>query len=189
MKRFTWNNSVLLLASFACVAFVARTPAAAQDKTAEIDEIFKWASPASPGGAVAVSLNGKLIVNRAYGLADLERRVPITPETIFDVASVTKQFVAAATLILVEEGRLSLAEDVRKYVPELPDTGHKITLDHLLTHTSGVREWTAILPLAAGDPDALTVVLRQRGLNFPPGEEWAYSNSNYVLLKEIERAE
>ena len=185
MKSNTRSSVVVLLATFVCAATVAHTPAVAQDKTAEVDEIFKWAGPSSPGGVVAVSLNGKLVVNRAYGLADVERKVPITPETVFDVASVTKQFVAAATLILVEERRLSLAEDVRKYVPELPDTGHKITLDHLLTHTSGVREWTSILPLASGDPDALTVVLRQRGLNFPPGEEWSYSNSNYVLLKEI----
>jgi CubicO group peptidase (beta-lactamase class C family) len=124
-------------------------------------------------------------VSRAYGLADLERDVPVAPDTIFDAASVTKQFVAAAILLLVEEGRLSLSEDIRRYVPELPDAGHKITLDHLMTHTSGIRDWTAILPLVAGDPDALTVVLRQRGLNFAPGEELSYSNSGYVLLKEI----
>ena len=98
---------------------------------------------------------------------------------------VRKQFVAAAVLLLVEEGQLSLTDDVRKYIPELPDYGHKITVDHLLTHTSGIRDWTGILPLAGGNADALTLILRQRGLNFAPGEEWAYSNSGYVLLKEI----
>ena len=118
-------------------------------------------------------------------LADLERDVPISPSTIFDAGSLTKQFVAAAVLLLVEDGKLSLTDDVRKHIPQLPDYGHKITIDHLLTHTSGIRDWTGILPLTAGKDDALTVILRQRGLNFAPGEEWLYSNSGYVLLKEI----
>lgn len=157
----------------------------AQDKTAEIDKIFSWAKPDAPGCAVAVSQNGKLVVSRAYGSADLERNVQLTPETIFDAGSVVKQFVAASVLILVEDGRLSLSEDIRKYIPELPDTGHKITLDHLMTHTSGVRDWTAIRQLSEGDPTAVTMALRQRGLTFAPGEEWGYSNTNYELLKEI----
>jgi CubicO group peptidase (beta-lactamase class C family) len=97
----------------------------------------------------------------------------------------TKPFVAAAVLLLVEDGKLSLTDDVRKDIPQLPDYGHKIMVDHLLTHTSGIRDWTGILPLTAGKDDALTVILRQRGLNFAPGEEWLYSNSGYVLLKEI----
>jgi CubicO group peptidase (beta-lactamase class C family) len=125
------------------------------------------------------------VVNRAYGLADLERKLPITPDTVFDAGSVVKQFVAAATLLLVEEKRLSLTEDVRKYIPELPDYGYRITLNHLLTHTSGVRDWTGLGPLTGRKVDALTLTLRQRALNFAPGEEWAYSNSGYVLLKEI----
>ena len=157
----------------------------AQDRTAEIDAIFGWATQATPGCAVAVSQHGELVVNRAYGLADLERLVPITPETVFDIGSVVKQFVAAAVLLLVEEGQVSLSEDVRTYIPELPDTGHRVTVDHLLTHTGGIRDWTGILPLAATPTDALTIALRQRGLNFAPGEEWSYSNSGYVLLKEI----
>jgi len=98
---------------------------------------------------------------------------------------VTKQFVAAAVLLLVEEGQISLFEDVRNYTPELPDTGYLVTVSHLLTHTSGIRDWTGILPLAAIPADALTLTLRKRGLNFAPGEEWSYSNSGYVLLKEI----
>ena len=174
-----------LLASFVVTALLVVTPAYAQDKTSEIDKIFSWATTATPGCAVAVSQNGKLVVNKAYGSADLERDVPITPNTIFDAASVTKQFAAAAVLLLVEEGKLSLTEDIRKYIPQLPDFGHKITLDHLMTHTSGIRDWTGILPLMAGNEDALAITLRQRGLNFAPGEEFSYSNSGYVLLKEI----
>ena len=96
-----------------------------------------------------------------------------------------KQFVAASVLLLVEDGKLSLTEDIRKYIPELPDTGHKITLDHLMTHTSGVRDWQALRSLFEGDPTAITMALRQRGLNFAPGDEWGYSNTNYELLKEI----
>jgi CubicO group peptidase (beta-lactamase class C family) len=88
-----------------------------------MDKIFSWATPAMPGCAVAVSQHGKVVVNRAYGLADLERDLPLTPSTIFDAGSLQKQFVAAAALLLIEEGRLSLSEDVRKYIPELPDTG------------------------------------------------------------------
>jgi CubicO group peptidase (beta-lactamase class C family) len=185
MKNTGKNSYFFLLASLAGAALLVVASAYAQDKTSEIDKIFSWATPSTPGCAVAVSQNGKLVVNRAYGSADLEREVPISPGTIFDAGSLTKQFVAAAVLLLVEDERLSLSDDVRKHIPELPDYGHKIAIDHLLTHTSGVRDWTGILPLAGGNADALTVILRQRGLNFAPGEEWLYSNSGYALLKEI----
>ena len=166
-------------------AMLIALPAEVQEKTVEVDKIFSWVSPAGPGCSIAVSHDGTRVVSRSYGLADLEREVPITADTVFDAASVVKQFVAAATLLLVEEGRLSLAEDIRKYLPELPDYGHRITLDHLMTHTSGIRDWTGLGPLTGRNIDALALTLRQRSLDFPPGEEWAYSNGGYVLLKEI----
>ena len=181
----TSKNSYLILLVLFVATLLVVTPAYAQDKTSEIDKIFSWATPSTPGCAVAVSQHGKLVANKAYGSADLERDVPITPNTVFDAASVTKQFVAASVLLLVEDGKLSLTEDIRKYVPQLPDYGHKITLDHLMTHTSGIRDWTGIFPLTAGNEDALALTLRQRELNFSPGEEFSYSNSGYVLLKEI----
>ncbi|HYO76190.1 MAG TPA: serine hydrolase domain-containing protein [Thermoanaerobaculia bacterium] len=172
-------------AAFAVATLLAGVPVHAEDKSADIDRMFSWANSATPGCSVAVAQHGKVIVNRAYGLADLERDVPLGAHSVFDAGSITKQFVAAAVLLLVDEGRLSLSEDVRKHVPELPDYGHKITIDHLLTHTSGIRDWTGIQPFSTGDPDALAITLRQRGLNFAPGEEWSYSNGGYVLLKEI----
>lgn len=185
MRSTAKPSCLFLVLSFVVTALLVGKAAQAQETTSEIDKIFSWATPATPGCSVAVSRHGQLIVNRAYGLADLERDVPITPDTIFDAASVVKQFVAAATLLLVEDGRLSLAEDVHKYIPELPDYGHGITLDHLMTHTSGIRDWTGLGPLTGRNIDALTLTLRQRGLDFAPGEEFSYSNSGYVLLKEI----
>ncbi|WP_169788212.1 serine hydrolase domain-containing protein [Rufibacter tibetensis] len=167
------------------ISLFGSTATLAQDKTGEIDKIFDWAKQETPGCVCAVSQNGKVVVNRAYGSADLEREVSLNPKTIFDIGSVRKQFISAAVLLLVEEKSLSLTEDIHKYFPELPGYGKKITIDHLLTHTSGLRDWTGMLPLANGKPDALTLILRQRGLNFAPGEEWSYSNSGYVLLTEI----
>lgn len=173
------------LVPFLITTSLVGTLAQAQDKTREVDEIFSWVTPNSPGCAVGVSQHGQVLVNRAYGMADLERGTPLTPETVFDIGSVTKQFVAASVLLLVNEGRISLSDDIRKYVPELPDYGHKVTIDHLLTHTSGIRDWVWLSQVTGGREDVLTLILRQRGLNFAPGEEWSYSNSGYELLREV----
>ncbi|MBA3639654.1 MAG: serine hydrolase [Acidobacteria bacterium] len=184
-SRATRRSTALSIGLAVALLLPSSTPAHEQEKTPEIDKVFSWVTPGMPGCAVAVSHKGKQVVSRAYGLADLERDIPITPNTVFDAASVVKQFVAAATLLLIEDGKLSLTEDIRTYIPELPDYGHKITLDHLMTHTSGIRDWTGLGPLTGRQADALSLTLRQRGLNFSPGEEWSYSNSGYVLLKEI----
>lgn len=171
--------------SFLIVLICLTAPVLTQEKSAEVDKIFSAFKPGEPGCSVAFSQNGKIVINQAYGAADLERGVAITPATVFDAGSVRKQFVAAAILLLVDEGKLSLSDDVRKYIPLLPDYGHKITIDHLLTHTSGIRDWQPLLNLAGGDPTAMSMILRQRELNFKPGDEWSYSNSGYVLLPEI----
>lgn len=170
---------------FLGIALLLGAPAHAQDAPDEIDELFSWVTPGMPGCAVAVSQYGEVVVNRAYGLANLETGEPIGSRTMFDIGSVQKQFSAAAALLLVEEGRLSLSADIREYLPELGDYGHRVTLDHLITHTSGIRDWLALMNFNRGDEDALTLILRQRGLNFAPGERWAYSNSNFELVKEI----
>ncbi|MEX0690211.1 MAG: serine hydrolase domain-containing protein [Gemmatimonadales bacterium] len=166
------------------LALLVATPARAQDATARLDDLFSWVRPGMPGCAIAVSHRGEVVVNRAYGLANLETAGPIGPRTVFDIGSVQKQFSAAAALLLVEEGRLSLTADIREYLPELPNYGHRITLDHLMTHTSGIRDWVALMNFDETE-DARTLIFRQRGLNFAPGEQWMYSNSNFELVKEI----
>jgi CubicO group peptidase (beta-lactamase class C family) len=160
-------------------------PSSAQDGTAAIDGIFSFATSTTPGCAVGVSQHGRVVVNRAYGLANVERRAPLIQSSRFDIGSTQKQFTAAAVLLLVEDGRLALTDDIRKHLPELPDYGHTVTVDNLLTHTGGIRDWTGMLPLAPEGTDVLTLIHRQRGLDFVPGEEWAYSTSGFELAKEI----
>lgn len=171
--------------SLAAAALTFSTAALAQDKTAQIDGIFSFATAETPGCAVGVSQNGTVVANRAYGLANVERRAPLTQSSLFDIGSTQKQFTAAAVLLLVEDGRLALSDDIRKYLPELPDYGPRVTIDHLLTHTAGIRDWTGLLPMAGEGTGVLQLVLRQRALNFTPGEEWSYSSSGFELAKEI----
>ena len=173
-------------ASFAAgAALLLATPVHAQDRISEVDSIFAFATTATPGCAVGVSQRGKVIVNKAYGLANVERRVPLAQASLFDIGSTQKQFTAAAMLLLVEDGRVSLSDDIRKHLPQLPDYGHKVTIDNLLTHTAGIRDWTGLLPMAPQGTDVLSLIMRQRGLNFVPGEQWSYSNSGFELAKEI----
>ena len=171
--------------SLAAAALTFSSSALAQDKTAQIDRIFSFATAETPGCAVGVSQNGTMVANRAYGLANVERRVPLSQSSLFDIGSTQKQFTAAAILLLAENGRLSLSDDIRKYLPELPDYGHTVTINHLLTHTGGIRDWTGLLPMADEGTSVLPLLLRQRGLNFAPGEEWSYSSGGFELAKEI----
>ena len=149
-------------------------------------------SEKSPGSAVLVVKDGSVILNKGYGLANLEHGIAITPTTVFDLASVSKQFTGFAISTLVENGQISLDDDVRTYIPELPDFGHTITIDHLIHHTSGIRDWTSILPLAGWSFDDVIsfdqikrMTFLQQELNFEPGSEYSYSNSGYNLLAEL----
>jgi CubicO group peptidase (beta-lactamase class C family) len=159
----------------------------------EVDEIFsEWDRPDSPGCALAVVKGGEVVYKRGYGMANLEYDVPITPRTIFHVASVSKQFTDFAIAILTDEGRLSLDDEVRAHVPELPDFGEPITIRHLIHHTSGIRDQWELL-VAAGwrmddvitTDDVLELVGRQRELNFRPGSEYLYCNTGYTLMAVI----
>ena len=170
---------------YTAVVLFTGAHAYAQDKNTEVDKIFNWTKPTEPGCVCAISQNGKIVANRAYGAADLERDAPINTNSIFDAGSVSKQFIAAAGLLLVQEGKIALTDDVRKYIPELPDYGSTITISHLMNHTSGLREWTGLLPFAGDKPHVYALILRQRNLNFKPGEQWSYSTSGFVLLKEV----
>ena len=158
-----------------------------------IDALFKaWDKPNSPGASVAVIQHGKLVFAKGYGIANLEYGIPIKPGTIFHVASVSKQFTAMAIVLLELDGKLSIDDDVHKYLPELPDYGSKITLRNLLQHTSGIRDQWQTLALAGWNIEdvitqdqALRLIFRQKELNFPPGSRYLYSNSGFTLLAEI----
>jgi CubicO group peptidase (beta-lactamase class C family) len=169
-------------------------PPAAEAVSAKVDEIFApFKSQEAPGCAVAVGEGDRTAVSRAYGMADLEHDVPNTPETIFEAGSVSKQFTAAAVLLLVQQGKLSLQDDVRKHLPELPEyppAGTKITIEHLLHHTSGLRDWGAVAEIA-GWPrgtrihthdHVLDIASRQKALNYEPGRYYSYTNTGYNLL-------
>ena len=158
--------------------------------TDQVDALFaRWDRPDSPGCALGVIQNGEFVYRRGYGMANLEHDVPISSTTVFRVGSLSKQFTAASVALLAERGQLSLDDDVRRYLPELPTYGRPITVRHLIHHTSGVRDYLELMSLAGmGDDDFYTdaqvieMIARQQGLNFAPGDEYLYSNSGYYLL-------
>jgi CubicO group peptidase (beta-lactamase class C family) len=165
-----------------------------ENVTARVDKVFaQWDKPDSPGCALAVIKDGNIIYKRGYGIANLDYDIPITPSTPFHVASVSKQFTATAIALLAREGKLSLDDDIRKYIPEVPDLGHKITIRHLVHHTSGLRDQWSLLVMAGWrlsndvvkDEDVLDLVSRQKALNFKPGDQHLYSNTGYTLMALI----
>jgi len=161
----------------------------------EVDELFKqWDKPDTPGCALAIIKDGKIIYKKGYGMADLEHNVPITPNTIFTPGSISKQFTAMCILLLVEQKKISLDDDIRKYLPKFPDYGHTITIRHLIHHTSGIRDYGALVRLKGMNTlemtnlpmhEALRIVFKQRELNFTPGEDILYCNSGYLMLSAI----
>ncbi|MEE9219170.1 MAG: serine hydrolase domain-containing protein, partial [Acidobacteriota bacterium] len=166
-------------------------------RNARVNAVFAdYDKPGSPGCALGVIQDGKLAYKRGYGMASLEHGAPITPDTIFRMGSVSKQFTAAAVALLAEEGKISLDDDVRKYLPELPAYERPITIRHLIHHTSGLRDYTSLTPMAGiGGTDHYTVaesldlIARQRATDFQAGEKYSYCNSGYFLLSQIvERA-
>ena len=158
-----------------------------------VDGVFaRFSKPDAPGCAVGVYQNGAITYAKGYGSANIEYGVPITPRTPFISGSVAKQFTAAAIALLVEQGRLSLDDDVRKYIPELPDYGARITVGHLVHHTSGLRDFWALVSAAGMRyddtytvDDVLRLAARQKNLNFTPGTEYNYSNTGYVAMGVI----
>lgn len=159
----------------------------------KVDKLFaEWAKPDSPGCALAVVQDGKVVYQKGYGVANVDYSTPIKPTTVFHVASVSKQFTTFCIELLADEGKLALKDDVRKYLPELHDFGKKITIAQLIHHTSGLRDQWDLLALAGWrfddlitEQDILDLIWRQRELNFEPGAEYSYCNTGYTLLAII----
>lgn len=158
-----------------------------------VDEVFvDVAKPGSPGCALGIFRGGAIIYSKGYGLANIEENVPISPQTVFDIGSSSKQFTASSILLLEKQGKLSVNDDIRKYIPEIPDYGQRVTILNLLNHTSGIRDYLTLFYLAGvnidgvtTDDDALAIITRQKSLNFAPGSEWLYSNTGFFLLSVI----
>jgi CubicO group peptidase (beta-lactamase class C family) len=179
----------ILAATLAAVPTVLLAQAATTKP--DVDTVFARYAKSTPGCAVGVERDGVPTLAKGYGMADLEHDVPITPDTIFEAGSVTKQFTAAAVLLLARDGKLSIDDPVRKYIPELPDyeKSGPLLIRHMLNHTSGLRDWGSVASIA-GWPrttrvhthaHVLEIVSHQQSLNFPPGSNWSYSNTGFNL--------
>jgi CubicO group peptidase (beta-lactamase class C family) len=192
--NFRWRTRHVVL-----LIVIAPTAARAQgsppaDSVAAVDRIFaSWNTRQTPGCAVGVARNGQTVLERAYGMASLEYDVPNTPATIFEAGSVSKQFTASAIVLLSQQGKLSLDDEVSKYIPELPEYETPVTIRHMLHHTSGLRDWGTVAA-AMGWPrttrahthaHVLDIVSRQESLNYNPGAEYLYSNTGYNLAAII----
>src|SRR5690348_1004351 len=184
-------SSAPALAAACMLAISAHASSALrQDLSLQVDQIFAaYNRPGSPGCSLGVIRNGTFLYRKSYGEASLELGVPLSPESVFYVGSISKQFTAAGVVLAAEQGFLSLDDDVRKYIPELPDYGRKITLRQMLNQTSGFRDLFLLIYFSGHDvadfnspAEILKLVVSQRGLNNVPGEEWVYSNTNYFLL-------
>jgi len=161
--------------------------------TDKVDELFaEWDKLDSPGCALGIIKNGKLIYKRGYGMANLEHKIPISSTTVFRIGSTSKQFTAMCIVLLAEQGKISLDDDIHKYLSEMPEYESPITIRHLIHHTSGIRDYLELMELAGmsdhdyyTDDEAVKMVARQKELNFKPGDEYLYSNSGYYLLSMI----
>jgi len=163
--------------------------AGAEVQPAQVDALFAaWNKPSSPGCAMGVMSEGKLVYAKGYGLADVEHGTPLSPDTVFDIASMTKQFTGATIGLLTLDHKVALTDDIRARFPEL-QIAAPLTIDNLLHHTSGLRDYAELNQLRGMEPTdneaVLTLLARQKSLNFAPGSESAYSNSNYVALAEL----
>jgi CubicO group peptidase (beta-lactamase class C family) len=175
------------------VFFILVSLLPADTLTDRVDKLFaSWDKPDSPGCALGVIQDGQFLYERGYGMANLEYDLPITSESVFRIGSTSKQFTAMCLLLLEEEGKLSLDDDIRKHLPEMPEYESPITIRHLLHHTSGIRDYLTLMSLAGErdddfyvDGEVVDLLARQKELNFKPGEEHLYSNSGYFLLSVI----
>jgi CubicO group peptidase (beta-lactamase class C family) len=186
-------RTLFLLVAFVCSAAAQPAPPLTAPKNApeQVSNIFAaFDHIDTPGCAVGVSIAGNEVLHAAYGMADLEHRIALAPDSVFEAGSVSKQFTAAAVLLLAEQGKLSLSDPISKYFPELPDYGTPITIDQLMHHTSGLRDWGSVEEIAGwprttreySNAWVLDIASHQKSLNYKPGDDWSYTNTGYNLL-------
>ncbi len=170
------------------------SPLAADEKTDQVDKLFApWDTTTTPGAALAVIQDGRIVYERGYGMARIEDNIVMTPRKIFDIGSVSKQFTAACLAILIRQGKVGMEDDIRKYLPEMPRYGQPLRVRHLVYHSSGIRDYNGLLTLAGFRAESdcptveesLEVICRQKALNYPAGEEFSYTNSGYFLIGQI----
>jgi CubicO group peptidase (beta-lactamase class C family) len=198
MKHLPNNPIALVIAAvlLTFLIFLAIAPPflSADATTDKVDKLFAaWDKTTTPGVALAVIKDGRIVYERGYGMAKLEDGIVNTPDKVFDIGSVSKQFTATCVAMLIREGKVGLEDDIRKYLPELPVYEKPVTVNHLLHHTSGLRDYNELLSLAGFRPEsdsptveeALEVIRRQKRLNYTPGEEYSYTNTGFFLLSQI----
>ena len=200
MKRDAAVRTIIIAGSVLVAWLLFSDSSSAQayprtELTIQVDELFaEWDGEISPGAVVGIFMDGRIIYSKGYGVANLDYDIPITPQSVLRIGSISKQFVAMCIAILAEQGKLSFDDDIRTYLPEMPDYGNQITIRHLLHHTSGIREYLALVNLI-GKPEGsvfgyttrelVELLSRQQKLNFEPGSQFSYTNSGYFLLAEI----
>lgn len=191
MKGVLATVALILLASASAQTQSAAPP---ESLATKVDRLFApWDRKDTPGCSVAAIQGGRIAYGRGYGMASLELSVPIATSSVFNAGSMAKQFTVMSILMLAQKGQLALDDNIRKYIPEVPDFGQPITLRHLISHTSGLRDFLEMLEMAGwrtgGDltteKDILNMVSRQRTLNHTPGEAFVYTNTGYVLLAMV----
>src|SRR5215469_12668094 len=191
--RFVYSRTVIRTALLLFTAVVCYSADDRPDeRAAAVEKLLRpTRDPNAPGCAIGVMQNGRFVYKTAFGLADLETRAPLTPATAFNVASMSKQFTAAALFFLMDSGKVHLSDQVRHFLPELPGYADGITIADLLHHTSGLRDFGPLLEIAGRAEESLDVagslklLARQTALNFAPGAGYEYTNSDYLLLGAI----
>jgi len=185
-------SAALALYVLAAADHAQSRPAANDDALAKMIDAVMTAvyKPGQPGAAIIVRKSGRTIFRKGYGMADLELGVPVEPDMVFRLGSITKQFTAVAILMLAQEGKLALQDEVTKFLPDYPTQGRKITVEHLLTHTSGIQSYTDLaewLPLWRKDFSVTELIdlFKDKPMKSAPGERWEYNNSGYILLGAI----
>jgi len=187
MKYFLLSLYAILALSSGCSAQIDT------DTKGQIDKIFtQWDNDHSPGVAIGIIQDGELVYENQYGISNLDYKIPLSPDSKFYIASIAKQFTAACIALLAIDGEIDLTDDIRKYFPEIPDYSNTITIQHLVNHTSGLRDYLNMKYLAGesfedyfNNKEGVSLIARQQALNYQPNEEYLYSNSNYILLAEL----